>query len=63
MPLPKLHSSTFYSQRANWVDGTKIILAHDPSYLKGQSEPAMGENAWSVWVLFVALVKGIESNA
>ena len=26
-----------------------------PSYLKGQSEPAMGENAWSVWVLFVAL--------
>jgi len=26
---------------------------------EGQSEPAMGENAWSVWDLFVALVKKV----
>jgi len=57
MPLPELHSSTFYGQGADWVDGTTIVLAHNPSYLKGQSEPAMEENAWSLWVLFVALVK------
>jgi len=63
MPLPELHSSTFYGQGADWVDGTTIVLAHNPSYLKGQSEPAMEENAWSLWVLFVALVKETESNA
>jgi hypothetical protein len=47
----------FDSQGVNWIDSTAIVLAHYPSYLKGQSEPAMGENAWFVWNLFVALMR------
>jgi hypothetical protein len=57
MPLPKLHPRPFTVRGVYWVDGTAIVLAHEPSYVKGQSGPAMEENAWSVWDLSVALVE------